>query len=640
MKINKITLYSKTGEKRTIIFDTDGLNIITGASKRGKSSLIEIIEYCLGSTECGVAYGHIRDTVEWYSITLVNANSNLFLARKNPKVGFNSNADCIVLKGDDVDAPEYSKMTKNSNVDGVIALLTEFIGLSTQTTEVPLNQTRSPINIDFKHTNYLYFQNQDEIANKKFIFHGQGEPFKPQTIRDTLPYFLGAADDNRFADLEKLRHLKRDFKKHTKVVDEAKAIKGKGLTKGHQLISECIALGMFSGDSFSLTDKELLSELTIILNWNPKPDNFDRDLTNQIDELNKEYSHLTQTKKEVNSKVIELKNYNSAISGYDQAINEQNLRLSSINLFTQLDMLDNEYVQHIKANLQALDEQLGKSKKTKPRLQGAISKFETNQSDLAEKIKKVKTTLFALKSKNVEYSKKEKSDIECAKLVGRVSLYLEGINWNVDTSESQHRIRELTPLIGELESKLNPDLMQERLDAQLSCIGEDLTKWSRELKLEHSEHPIRLDLKKLTVVAETPDGRIPLHRIGSGENWVGYHLVTHLALAKWFVNQNRPVANFLFFDQPSQVYFPSDIAVKGKLSEIENDEDRESVKTMFKWVSDKVKLELKNKVQVIITDHADIDEPWFQSAIRDKKWRGEYALIPKEWINKSPKPVI
>ena len=635
MKIKNITLYSKAGQQRSITFETDGLNIITGASKRGKSSLIEIIEYCLGASECGVAHGHIRDTVEWYSITVEDGDSELFLARKNPVVGFNSSADCIVLKGHDLEIPTFTNLAKNSNVEGVVALLTEFIGLPPQTTEVPLNQTRSQININFKHTKYLYFQNQDEIANKKFIFHRQGEPFIPQSIKDTLPYFLGAADDHRFSDLEKLRQLKRELKKQLKVVEEAKAIKGKGLTKGHKLLSESIALVMFAGDSFSLTDKELLAELTKILNWKPEPDNFDKDLTNQIAELDKKYSHLIQSKKEVNSKVVELKKYNSAISGYDQAINEQSLRLNTINLFGRLEQLDNGYVQHIKNNLKALDAQLGKSEKTKPRLQGAIFKFEANQSDLAEKIKKVRITLFTLKSKSTEYSKKEKTDIECAKLVGRVSLYLESISWNIDTSESQKRIRELTPLIDELEIKLNPEAMQEKLDAQLNCIGEDLTKWSRELKLEHSEHPIRLDLKKLTVVAETPNGRIPLHQIGSGENWVGYHLVTHLALAKWFINQNRPVANFLFFDQPSQVYFPSDIAIKGQLSEIENDEDREAVKTMFKWISDKVKLELNNKVQVIITDHADIDEPWFQNAVRDNKWRGDYALIPKEWINGS-----
>jgi len=94
--------------------------------------------------------------------------------------------------------------------------------------------------------------------------------------------------------------------------------------------------------------------------------------------------------------------------------------------------------------------------------------------------------------------------------------------------------------------------LKERLDAQLSISAEDMTKWARELKLEHSEHRIRLDHKKLIVVSETPFGLIPLSNMGSGKNWVGDHLVTYFALAKWFVNQERPVGRFIIFSQIHQ----------------------------------------------------------------------------------------
>ena len=177
--------------------------------------------------------------------------------------------------------------------------------------------------------------------------------------------------------------------------------------------------------------------------------------------------------------------------------------------------------------------------------------------------------------------------------------------------------------------------MKEKLDSQLSCIAEDMTMWARELKLEHSENNrIKLDANKLTVVAETPHGLIPLGNIGSGENWVGYHLVTYFSLAKWFIEQSRPVGRFLFLDQPTQVYFPAEKSDSGKLSEIEKDGDREAVRNMFLWIFEKVQ-SLSPDLQVIITDHADIDEEWFQTAVRDQKWRGDSALIPKSWYEPS-----
>lgn len=157
-----------------------------------------------------------------------------------------------------------------------------------------------------------------------------------------------------------------------------------------------------------------------------------------------------------------------------------------------------------------------------------------------------------------------------------------------------------------------------------------MTAWAQELKLGYSNNRIKLDASKLTVVADTPDGPVPLDKMGSGENWMGYHVVTYLALAKWFIDRSRPVGRFLFLDQPTQVYFPADKSNTGDLSEIEKDEDRLAVKNLFEWIF-RVTQELFPNLQVIITDHADIDEPWFQDAVRDQKWRGDHALIPKHW---------
>ena len=69
----------------------------------------------------------------------------------------------------------------------------------------------------------------------------------------------------------------------------------------------------------------------------------------------------------------------------------------------------------------------------------------------------------------------------------------------------------------------------------------------------------KISINKL--MADTPEGPIPMSRMGSGENWVGYHLIGHLALHKWFALQKRPVPRFLFLDQPSQVYFPPEPAI-------------------------------------------------------------------------------
>ncbi|NKX17441.1 DUF3732 domain-containing protein [Ochrobactrum pseudogrignonense] len=96
---------------------------------------------------------------------------------------------------------------------------------------------------------------------------------------------------------------------------------------------------------------------------------------------------------------------------------------------------------------------------------------------------------------------------------------------------------------------------------------------------EHSGSSLRLDVKKLTVVANTVDGPIPLNRMGSGENWVGYHVLSHLAIHWWLRERTAPY-RFLIFDQPTQAYYPPDIS-EGGLEQIEKDADRAAVKALF-----------------------------------------------------------
>jgi predicted AAA+ superfamily ATPase len=63
-QILDIILYSFNGERRILSLRPGELNIITGASKTGKTALIEIIDYCLGSDECKIPEGVIRSAVE------------------------------------------------------------------------------------------------------------------------------------------------------------------------------------------------------------------------------------------------------------------------------------------------------------------------------------------------------------------------------------------------------------------------------------------------------------------------------------------------------------------------------------------------------------------------------------------------
>jgi DNA repair ATPase RecN len=59
MQILAIVVYSHGGQRRVIPLQPGRLNVITGESRSGKSAVLEIVRYCLGSEELRAPVGII-----------------------------------------------------------------------------------------------------------------------------------------------------------------------------------------------------------------------------------------------------------------------------------------------------------------------------------------------------------------------------------------------------------------------------------------------------------------------------------------------------------------------------------------------------------------------------------------------------
>lgn len=133
-----------------------------------------------------------------------------------------------------------------------------------------------------------------------------------------------------------------------------------------------------------------------------------------------------------------------------------------------------------------------------------------------------------------------------------------------------------------------------------------------------------------------------LWEIGSGSNWLSYHLAMCLALQQFFLSlPASPIPSFLIFDQPSQVYFPKRLAERPgedqKNAEPKyRDQDVEAVRKAFQTLADVV-AEAKGNLQIIVLDHAT-DTVWggIEPLNLVADWRGGEKLVPDEWGESEP----
>ncbi|MCI5124012.1 MAG: DUF3732 domain-containing protein, partial [Candidatus Electrothrix sp. AR5] len=336
-----------------------------------------------------------------------------------------------------------------------------------------------------------------------------------------------------------------------------------------------------------------------------------------------------------------LKELRNLSDGFRSELTEQQSRLSTIGIFDHAKdsntcplcsaSLKNRVpsVDAIKSSLADIDSQLQDVTNDTPHLDALIAAKDEQLANIKNELDELNTSIFSLQKSNKHLEHLRDQNAKRAYTKGRLSLYLDNMpSGKIDLSEDKGKATKLTNQISVLEALLDDDALSEQLDSILSIISAQITRLARKLELEHSESSIRLNLKKLTVVADTEDGPIPMPRMGSGETWVGLHLVTHLALHSWFVKKQRPVPQFLFLDQPSQAYFPPDTSAEVVRQETEaTNPDRQSVIRMFRLITAETK-----GFQVILIEHADIREEWYQTLVRENWWDGIKKLVPVDWI--------
>ena len=639
IQILDIVVFSHHSESRVLSLNAGAVNVITGASKTGKSALVDIVDYCFGAGECRVPEGPIRRSVSWFGLRLQLESGQAFVARRCPGHRALSSEECFIEVGDEVEVPGAAALRQTTNTKGLGSLLTSWSGIHDNVHEPPAGQTRNALSATVRHALALCFQPQDEIIRRQQLFHGAADNFFAQSLKDTLPYFLGAVDDEFVRKREELRRLRGELRAYDRQLAELSALRGDGMSKAATLLAQARDVGL----SAAVTDawEEIIAALQQAAATALTDVNVEMPDGQEYSRLVSERDHLLDKQRRLRDKISVARAFENDEKGYSREASEQRARLTSIGMFEgsapgrSCPLCSQEFpgsedvpsIDQIKETLSDVSSRLDSVTGAAPQIEQAIAEIDSQLQQVNTALARNRTEMQAVQASNAQLQQVQDDATRRSLILGRISLYLESLPELPDTQDLKQKAQLLREQCTLIEDELSDETVRERIESITSILGQKMTEWAKALELEHSKFPLRLDIKKLTIVADTVDGPVPMARMGSGENWVGYHLIGHLALHEWFTKQQRPVPRFLFLDQPTQVYFPPEKDVEDSFEV--GEDDRQAVSRMFKFVFDVV-TKLAPNFQVVIAEHADINETWYDEAVIER-WRGGLKLVPDDW---------
>lgn len=649
MQLDALILYNTDGEFRQIRFRPGRLNIITGESGTGKSSIVGILRFLLGSDSPHVPLGPIQDTVAWYGLLAHVGENPFFVGRPAPTHGATTSQAMLSVGENQI--PEFQSLAVNTNTSEIVEYLGGLIGIE-ENLHVPAEgQTRRPLAANLKHALYYCFQGQGEVANPDILFHHQNRDFQKQAIRDTLPYFLGAQSPDALRKRQELSELRRDIRRKSLQLEEGRGARELGIGRAAGLLAEATASGLIPADKVPGDAGEAFELLSSLLQTDAQTiavDEVDGDAETEL--LVARRAELRHSLREINDNLRGLDEFSRVGTEYNAELNEHRVRLASIGLIPEItdpearcpvcDGQLDDLATHeaIKTSLGRVARRIELSQRDQPRVSNARAELIQDRNKIRVGLSEIDVALDALARTDDVRASFQRTWDQQSFVRGRIAQYLDTTTLASDDTlvSLEGLIADLGEELARLTEELDPEALRSAVVSTLNIVGRRMTELAKSLPLEHSDHGVRIDPYRLTIVADTLKGPAYMDAgaIGSGMSWVGYHLTAYLALQEFFIDANRPVPRFIVLDQPSQAFFPRDRKTGGDLTEL-NDTDRNNTRKLYKMMFDAV-TSLAGKLQIIVFDHADFDDPWFQESIIET-WRDGTALVPSAWTASGPK---
>jgi energy-coupling factor transporter ATP-binding protein EcfA2 len=652
LAILKVILWHRSDsfDPRVVEFLPGKINVITGESGSGKSSLTSIIDYCLGSDKCAIPVGLIREVTEWFGLHIQLANTQLVVARRNPE-GQQTTTDLYWQEGIELTVPH--RVEKNARVEDLKSRLGQLARLS-MIELASIDTAPYGGRASFRDMAAFNFQPQHIVANPYTFFFKADTTEHREKLRVVFPLALGAVTANDLALQRELKDAEREHEKLQRELEARLRAARAWEAEVESYFFQAKALGLIAPSiqaepSWPLEQYLLqLQKVPVAVHAMDLPDVAAgtgeaaaadlRSIVGDEDRLSQEFG-------ETRRRLSKIELLNSSVDEYGTTLTAQQDRMQGVGWFTEKVQGEEEcpvcgsthsIPAETLARLRGLATELnGLSRaihEAPPKLDEEMLALRQELRERETALNKVRHKRKALEAASAGAAAQRQQVRQIYLFVGRVEQALENLQSSRNVSDLRAHVEHMANHISALRSKVDPRVQRERLSSAIEAVSRRVEKYAHLMNLEHASENVRLNIKELTLEFHPNTGRTDfLWEVGSGQNWVGYHMAGILALHEYFATlEDNHVPNFLLIDQPSQVYFPE---AWPSIDDAPISADITGVKRIFQTLGEFMK---KRDFQLIVTEHAgSIAWEGIESVHVAGNWRlgHDEFLVPAAWLS-------
>lgn len=647
-QLQKLILWPKNGSlPRVLSFKAGVVNVISGASKTGKSAVIPIVDYCLGADKCAIPVGVIRENCAWFGVVVDTVEGPKLLARREPgdqqKTG-----DMLFLEGEAFEVPEKIE-GKTTNVEIVKAELNRLAGLTALEFD-PGAEGGFRSRPSFRDLMAFTFQPQNIVANPDVMFFKADTTEHREKLKTIFPYVLGAITAKVMQAQFELDRLTRILRRKDAELREMVSATSAWRVEVQGWIRQAVELGLISATEI-IPDNWLaiIDMLRRIVATNsreaaPSLEGIEAALS-RLEVLRNQETEIASELSQHRQKLNELRRLIESSTAYGDAmlIQRDRLALSSWlrtlggdvdDPVATLGDEDQDKLSLLCEGLQGLEVQL----RTHPTLSDTLDKEVLRQRAATEiiltRLHETRREILSIERDSEEAREEARIFDRTERFLGRLEQALQLYDRVDQASGIREEIDGLRAEIEVLQKLVSEGEIRRRRQNALDRVQAIANRLVPQLDAEWPDAPIKLIIEDLTIKIARGSRDDFLWEIGSGANWLAYHISLTLALQKFFLEvPHHPVPGLLVFDQPSQVYFPKRTAYDDSVDmPAWKDEDILAVKKVFSLLAAET-LAAKGRIQTIVLDHAD-EDVWgeFEGIELIEEWRDGEALVPREWI--------